>query len=87
MKRFKLSDIQAEAILETKLRHLAKLEEMKIKGEQKELKEEEEQLDKIVRSKAQAEEADPRRAARSRRRIRRRPPQPHRRARSGAGYR
>jgi topoisomerase-4 subunit A len=52
MKRFKLSDMQAEAILETKLRHLAKLEEMKIKGEQQELKEEEEQLDTIVRSKA-----------------------------------
>ena len=31
MKRFKLSDEQAEAILETKLRHLAKLEEMKIR--------------------------------------------------------
>jgi topoisomerase-4 subunit A len=52
MKRFKLSDIQAEAILETKLRHLAKLEEMKIKGEQDELRAEEEELDKIVRSKA-----------------------------------
>ncbi len=52
MKRFKLSDIQAEAILETKLRHLAKLEEMKIKGEQDELKAEEEELDKIVKSKA-----------------------------------
>ena len=52
MKRFKLSDLQAEAILETKLRHLAKLEEMKIKGEQSELKMEEEELDKIVRSKA-----------------------------------
>jgi topoisomerase-4 subunit A len=52
MKRFKLSEIQAEAILETKLRHLAKLEEMKIKGEQSELKAEEEELDKIVRSKA-----------------------------------
>ena len=52
MKRFKLSDIQAEAILETKLRHLAKLEEMKIQGEQNELKAEEEELDKIVRSKA-----------------------------------
>ena len=37
MKRFKLSDEQAEAILETKLRHLAKLEEMKIRDEQKEL--------------------------------------------------
>jgi topoisomerase-4 subunit A len=29
IKRFKLSDEQAEAILETKLRHLAKLEEMR----------------------------------------------------------
>ena len=35
IKRFKLSDEQAEAILETKLRHLAKLEEMKIREEQK----------------------------------------------------
>jgi topoisomerase-4 subunit A len=52
MKRFKLTDIQAEAILETKLRHLAKLEEMKIKGEQKELLEEEEDLDKLLKSKA-----------------------------------
>jgi topoisomerase-4 subunit A len=34
IKRFKLSDEQAEAILETKLRHLAKLEEMKIRDEQ-----------------------------------------------------
>ena len=34
IKRFKLSDEQAEAILETKLRHLAKLEEMKIREEQ-----------------------------------------------------
>ncbi|MBU3917374.1 DNA topoisomerase IV subunit A, partial [bacterium] len=37
MERFGLSDQQAEAILETKLRHLAKLEEMKIKGELDEL--------------------------------------------------
>ncbi len=37
IKRFKLTEIQAEAILETKLRHLAKLEEMKIRGEQDEL--------------------------------------------------
>src|SRR5262249_25145752 len=35
MKRFSLTEIQAEAILETKLRHLARLEEMKIRGEQK----------------------------------------------------
>jgi topoisomerase-4 subunit A len=52
MKRFKLSDIQAEAILETKLRHLAKLEEMKIRGEQAELNEEREELEKILGSKA-----------------------------------
>lgn len=37
MSHFKISDIQAEAILELKLRHLAKLEEMKIRGEQDEL--------------------------------------------------
>ena len=40
MKRFKLSDIQAEGILELKLRKLAKLEEIKIKGELKELEKE-----------------------------------------------
>ena len=37
MARFALSSEQAEAILETKLRHLARLEEMKIRGEQAEL--------------------------------------------------
>jgi topoisomerase-4 subunit A len=37
MARFGLSDIQAEAILELKLRHLAKLEEVKIRAEQEEL--------------------------------------------------
>jgi topoisomerase-4 subunit A len=52
MKRFKLSDRQAEAILETKLRHLAKLEEMKIKAEQKELAEEAEELESVLKSKA-----------------------------------
>ncbi len=40
MKRFGLSDTQAEAILELKLRHLARLEEMKIRGEQDELESE-----------------------------------------------
>ena len=52
MKKFKLSDRQAEAILELKLRNLAKLEEMKIKGEQKELSEEQADLEKILGSKA-----------------------------------
>ena len=44
MKRFKLSDIQAEAILELKLRHLARLEEMKIRGEQADLQKERDSL-------------------------------------------
>ncbi len=52
MKRFKLSDAQAEAILETKLRHLAKLEEMKIRGEQKELAEERDGLEQTLKSAA-----------------------------------
>jgi len=37
MDRFSLSDAQAEAILQLRLRHLAKLEEMKIRSEQQEL--------------------------------------------------
>ena len=50
MKRFKISDVQAEAILDLKLRHLAKLEEMKIRGEQEELAEERDYLQKILGS-------------------------------------
>jgi topoisomerase-4 subunit A len=50
--RFQLSEVQAEAILETKLRHLARLEEMKIRGEQAELAKEREQLEKLLGSKA-----------------------------------
>jgi topoisomerase-4 subunit A len=52
MERFGLSDVQAEAILETKLRHLAKLEEMKIRGEQGELSAERDSLEKTLASKA-----------------------------------
>jgi topoisomerase-4 subunit A len=51
MKKFGLSDIQADAILDIKLRHLAKLEEIKIRGEQKELSEERLSLEKILGSK------------------------------------
>lgn len=50
MQRFGISDIQAEAILELKLRHLAKLEEMKIRGEQDELEKERENLEKTLGS-------------------------------------
>ncbi len=52
MKKFKLSDKQAEAILEMKLRHLAKLEEIKIKGEQDELSKEADSLKKTLGSEA-----------------------------------
>lgn len=48
--RFGLSDEQAEAILELKLRHLAKLEEMKIRGEQDELAGERDELQAILGS-------------------------------------
>jgi topoisomerase-4 subunit A len=51
-KRFRLSDVQVEAILETRLRHLAKLEEMKIRGEQDELTSERDQLAKTLKSQA-----------------------------------
>lgn len=52
MKKFKLSDIQAESILNLRLRNLAKLEEMKIKGEQAELDEERDDLQKTLKSAA-----------------------------------
>lgn len=52
MERFNLSDTQAEAILELKLRHLAKLEEVKIRGEQAELSEERNQLEQLLKSPA-----------------------------------
>ena len=51
MARFGLTDIQAEAILELKLRHLAKLEEMKIRGEQDALEKERAALEKTLGSK------------------------------------
>jgi topoisomerase-4 subunit A len=52
MKRFKLSEEQTEAILETKLRHLAKLEEMKIREEQTALDAERAALEALLKSKA-----------------------------------
>jgi len=52
MKRFKLSDLQAEAILNLRLRNLAKLEEMKINGEQDELNEQRDGLEKTLKSSA-----------------------------------
>ncbi len=52
MTRFSLSQIQAEAILEIKLRQLAKLEEIKIRAEQDELNKEREYLEKTLGSNA-----------------------------------
>jgi topoisomerase-4 subunit A len=51
MQRFRLTDIQAEAILDLKLRNLAKLEEVKIRGEQSALAEEEAELTSTLESK------------------------------------
>lgn len=50
MERFELTEVQAEAILELKLRHLAKLEEMRIRGEQAELAKERDQLERTLAS-------------------------------------
>ncbi|EGG93401.1 Topoisomerase IV subunit A [gamma proteobacterium IMCC1989] len=50
MDRFGVTDIQAEAILELKLRQIAKLEEIKIRGEQDELAKEGEWLEGILAS-------------------------------------
>ncbi|EPF7600874.1 DNA topoisomerase IV subunit A [Vibrio vulnificus] len=50
MARFGITDIQADAILDTKLRHLAKLEEMKIRGEQDELEKERKKLEELLGS-------------------------------------
>ena len=50
IKRFSISETQAEAILELKLRQLAKLEEIKIKAEQDELAKERDQLQTLLSS-------------------------------------
>jgi topoisomerase-4 subunit A len=52
MKRFGITGTQAEAILELKLRNLAKLEEMKIRDEQDLLADERDELEKILGSNA-----------------------------------
>lgn len=52
IKRFKLSEEQADAILDTKLRHLAKLEEMQIRREQDNLSKERDEIEKTLGSSA-----------------------------------
>ncbi len=50
MARFDLTEVQADYILDTKLRQLARLEEMKIRAEQEELAKEKAQLEKLLGS-------------------------------------
>lgn len=52
MKRFKLTDVQADAILNMRLRNLRKLEEFEIKKEHKELTAEKAELEKLINSPA-----------------------------------
>jgi topoisomerase-4 subunit A len=52
MKRFRLSDEQTDYILETRLRQLARLEEMKINAERDTLEEERARIEVILKSKA-----------------------------------
>jgi len=52
MKAFKLTDVQAEAILNMRLRNLRKLEEMEIRKEDKELRAEKKTLEELVKSEA-----------------------------------
>ena len=50
MKTFRLTDVQAEAILNMRLRSLRKLEEMQIRGEQKELSRRQAELKRVLKS-------------------------------------
>src|SRR5436305_2317408 len=50
MKTFKLSDVQADAILNMRLRNLRKLEEMEIRQEEKDLRAERKQLKELIGS-------------------------------------
>ncbi len=50
IKRFKITEVQAEAVLELKLRQIAKLEEIKIRGEQDELTKERNTLESLLGS-------------------------------------
>ncbi len=52
MKRFKLTETQADYILETKLRQLARLEEMKINAERDQLEEERARINVLLKSRA-----------------------------------
>ena len=52
MARFGLTEVQADYVLDTRLRQLARLEEMRIRAEQEALEKEREQLEKTLASRA-----------------------------------
>ena len=53
MKTFKLSDVQADAILNMRLRNLRRLEEMEIRREDKDLRIEKKSIEELIRSEKQ----------------------------------
>jgi topoisomerase-4 subunit A len=53
IKTFKLTDVQAEAILNMRLRNLRKLEEMEIRKEDKDLRTEKKSIEELLRSEKQ----------------------------------
>ncbi len=53
MKTFKLSDVQADAILNMRLRNLRRLEEMEIRQEDKDLRGEKKSIEELIRSEKQ----------------------------------
>src|SRR5581483_2976511 len=53
MKTFKLSEVQAEAILNMRLRNLRRLEEMEIRQEDKDLRVEKKSIEELIRSEKQ----------------------------------
>jgi len=53
MKTFKLSEVQAEAILNMRLRNLRRLEEMEIRQEEKDLRAEKKSIEELIRSEKQ----------------------------------
>jgi topoisomerase-4 subunit A len=53
MKRFKITEVQAEAILNMRLRNLRKLEEMEIRREEKDLRTEKAGIEKLLKSETQ----------------------------------
>src|SRR6185295_4279733 len=53
IRTFKLTDVQADAILNMRLRNLRKLEEMEIRQEDKDLRAEKKSLESLLRSEAE----------------------------------